>query len=104
MATTLRTTARLNEAEAELVQKLKTGGSDESIALHALTHTAVIDATNAEAVHAVIEAGVRAIEAKALEIGFARAAEYEKDHPEVQAWRSAMRGRHLRHAARESGA
>lgn len=96
MPTAMRTTARLNEAEATLVENLKKGGSDESLALHALTHTTVIDASTAEAVHALIEAGYQAIREKALEIGYRRAAEYEKSHPEVQAWRTAMHGRHLR--------
>lgn len=93
MSTVLRTTARLNEAEAELVQKLKTGGSAESLALHALTHTAVIDATTAEAVHALIEAGALAVREKADEIAYARAIEADRADPDRIAWRTAMRSR-----------
>lgn len=96
MATALRTTARLNEAEAALVQKLRTGGSDESLALHALTNTAVTDATNAEAVHALIEAGMKAIEEKTEEIGYARQAQFEATHPDCVAWRTTVRTHGLR--------
>lgn len=76
---------------------LRAHEEDKVTALHDLTGIRLKDnASEAETLHALLVAGRKALAEKELALGFERAAEYERDHPEVQAWRAAMRGRHLR--------
>ena len=88
----LKTSVRLAAAEAEDVQKIASQGSDEAAALALLTGVALGQKPSAAAtLHAVVAAGLKAIEEKAEEIGYTRQAQFEATHPDCVAWRDAMR-------------
>lgn len=84
---------------------LRAHEGDKADALHALTGIRLRNnAPESEALHALVVAGRKALAERELEIGYGRAAAYERSHPEVQTWRRAMRGRHLRPFLDSAGA
>lgn len=101
----VRKSVPLHAHDLQELQRVRLHGSDQAVALHELTGVELGErSSESEALHAIIEAGLKAIADKALEIAYARAAEFERNDPEVQAWRKAMRGRHLRPFMDESDA
>lgn len=89
-----RVTVGLDAAEAAILERIKEGDSIEATALGSLINiTLTTKASVSQSVHAILVAGIQAIEAEALEIGYRKQAEYEASHPDCQAWRRAMRGR-----------
>lgn len=94
MATVIKTTARLDEDEAALVARLKDPGTDEAEALKEIT--GLSDLTNAPAatvVHALVEAGITAVQEKAEEVGLSRLSAFLKQDPEHLAWVASRRKR-----------
>jgi hypothetical protein len=97
MPRTLRKKLPIHDTEADTLARLQTPGSPESMALEALTGITITPHTSeAKTLHAVFAAGLELVEQKALEEAYRREAEYARTHPDVQAWRRAMNGRHLR--------
>ena len=94
MTTVLRTTARLDEAEVAFAAKLRNPKSVESEALRELTgYEDMKHAPAATLIHALIEAGITAVKDKAVDVAYQRAAIADRDDPERQTWRRAMRNR-----------
>lgn len=92
MNTTARKSIPFDADDAETVRSLEQEGSPERVALHAVTGiTLGTKPSEAERLHAILIAGRKAIEAKALEIGYARAAEFDRTNPERQQWINAVR-------------
>lgn len=97
MTTTQRRVTRkwlpLTEADLEAIEQITHG---EDIARNALEHMGITlpeDANDTEAVRAIFAAGRAAIEEKTLELGYAKAAEFDRTDPERQAWLRCMRSR-----------
>ncbi len=83
MATVIKTTTRLDEAEADFADRLKNPDTDEAAALRA-DHEAKDDlsqAPSATVVHALIEAGITVVKEKRRRGGHARLADFLKTDP-----------------------
>lgn len=95
--TKVRKQVPLDPEDIADIDALRSHDEDKVTALETLTDIHLKDnPSEAQVLHALLVAGRKALADKALEIGFERAAAYERSHPEVQRWRKAMRGRHLR--------
>lgn len=99
MATVIKTTTRLDEAEADFAARLKNPDTDEAVALRQITGLEdLAHAPAATVVHALIEAGITAVQQKAEEVGMRRLADFLKTDPDHQAWIASRRKRAmLRH-------
>lgn len=96
----LKTSVRIKESEAAHVEKIASQGTDESAALAALTGVALGPAPSAAtALHAVVVAGLQAIEERAQEIGYQRLAEFTATDDESRRWRASRRTREARRLA-----
>lgn len=96
----LKTVAReyvpLNEEDLHALSCVKSPGTDEAAALQELTGVSLGSRpSKAAAIHALVEAGRKAVEEKALEIAYRREAEFTAAHKDCQQWTSAMSGRAL---------
>lgn len=104
MATVIKTTTRLGEAEADFADRLKDPDTDEAVALRQLTgKDDLTHAPAATVVHALIEAGITVVKERAEEVGLARLSEFLQTDPEHQAWVNSRRKRAmLRHGQEAS--
>lgn len=96
MTSPLRVTVSLSADEVAVVERMKHAGTAEAATLHDLTGITVpTGASAAQSVHALLVAGLTAIEKEAERIGYARQAEFERDHPDCVAWRAVQGARRL---------
>lgn len=94
MTTQVRKQVPLDADDLAVLERLGYDGSPEAVALHAVTGIRTMRGTSeAERLHALIVAGRKAVQEKALEMGSAKAAEFDRTDPERQQWISAMRHR-----------
>jgi len=98
MATTkVRKQVPLDPEDLADLDAVRSREGAEAAALHELTGISLrTTPSEAETLHALVVLGRRALADRVLQMGCERAAAYERTHPEVQTWRRAMRGRHLR--------
>jgi hypothetical protein len=95
--TAARKSVPLHASDLQELQRVRLHGSDQAVALHELTGVELGErSSESEALHAIIEAGLKAIADKALQIAYARAVEFDRTDPERQQWKKAMRTRRLR--------
>ncbi len=95
--TIARKSVPLDKDDLQVLEALAQPGSDEALALIDLTGAPLgSQSSEAQRLHALIAAGRKAMQDKALEIAFERQAAFEKDHPDCQEWRRVMQGRHMR--------
>lgn len=95
MTVRVRKQVPLDTDDLSVLEQLGRDGSAQAVALHAVTGIVTTRKTSeAERLHAILVAGRKAITEKALEIGYARAAEFDRTDPERQQWTHAMRRRH----------
>lgn len=100
MTDVLRTTFKFTENEAEFAALLRRAESDEAqavrdlVGLEDLKHAPVT-----VLLHALIDAGIQAIQEQADKVKYARLAEFLKDDPEHKAWHEARRTRRARRSA-----
>lgn len=88
----LKTSVRLLPAEAEDAQKVASPGTDERTALTLLTGAEFGEKPSAAAVlHAVIQAGLKAVEDEALAIALRRESAFMAEDPECQQWEQWLR-------------
>jgi len=102
---TPRTTFRFSDEEAAFAAQMRMRGSPEAEAACELV--GFDDFTHAPAatlLHTLVEVGIRAIQAKALEYRYQQLAEYQARDPEYQAWRASRRTRRSRRSHGEQGA
>ncbi len=96
MTATLRATVGLSADEAAALGHLTDATDPQAIALDSLTGiTLGLGASTAQQVHALVVAGLKAVEKKAEEIGYTRQAAFERDHPDCVAWRNLLSTRRL---------
>lgn len=95
MTTVLKTTIRLDEAEAEFVADLKRHTA-ESDAFAALTGKDAKHSPAGTIVNALFEAGMEAVRQRAEEIRHSRLAEHLASDPEHLAWRGSRSDRNAR--------
>lgn len=94
MTATMRATVGLSAAEIAEIEKLKNDGSPEAETLEALTGISLGPRSSAaQSVHALVAAGLTAIRERTEELGYARQAVIEAQHPDCVAWRR-MTSRH----------
>lgn len=90
----LKTSVRLKEAEAASVEKITSQGSDQAAALTQLTGVLLgTEPSAATALHAVVVAGLKAIDARAEEIGYQRLAAFLATDDETRRWLQSRRAR-----------
>lgn len=96
----VRKSVPLHHEDLKDLQRVRSHGSIEAIALHELTGVTLGEKpSEAEALHAIVEAGRQAIALKAEEIGYQRLAEFLKTDDESQRWRASRRTRAARRHA-----
>lgn len=101
----LKTSVRIKPSEAEHVEKIAAQGTDQAQALSALTGIVLGTAPSAATtLHAVVAAGLKAIEDRAQEIGYRRLAEFTDTDEESRRWRESRRARAARRLAVQEGA
>lgn len=94
MSDILKTTTRLTGDKADFAYRLKDPDSNEAEAARQLTGRTGLDgAANTTLVNALIDAGIDAIRARAVEVGYERLAEFHRTDPEHRAWRASRRHR-----------
>lgn len=97
MTTVKRATVGLDKDDVADIEKIKEPGSLHNIAITSLTGATVgPPSSQSQLVHALVQAGRRAVEQQAEEIGYRRLAEFKKNDPESQAWRASRRARFAR--------
>jgi hypothetical protein len=100
MSKTLRKQVPFHHDDEEALEHLRTENSPQAVALAVLTGIDIKpDSSDAETLHALIVAGRKVTEQAALEEAYRREAHYARNHPDVLAWRAAMRGRRFRSAS-----
>lgn len=100
MTATLRATVGLSADEAAALGHLTDATDPQAIALDSLTGiTLGLGASTAQQVHALVVAGIQAVEKEAEEIGYRSLAEFLKTDDESKAWRESRRARALRRFA-----
>jgi hypothetical protein len=94
MTDTLRTTLRLNEIEAACAAKLRDPSTPEAAAIRDLTGKDDLSGAPVVTIaHALIEAGIKAVNDRAEEVGYNRLREFLKTDDEHKAWRASRRRR-----------
>ena len=97
MTPVMRTTVGLDAEEAEIIKRVQDDNSLEAKALGVLTGITVENESPlSQYVHALLAAGIRAVERQVEESGYHRLAEFRKTDPEHAAWRASRRARHAR--------
>ncbi len=87
----------LTEDDLKDLRRIRMDGSDEAVALHALTGDVFTEHTSeASALHALVEAGRQALAAKKEEIGHAKLAQFIATDEESKRWRESRRARSAR--------
>jgi hypothetical protein len=100
MTATLRATVGLSADEAAALTRIQDSATPQAIALDSLTGiTLGGKASTAQQVHALIVAGLQAVEKEAERIGYRDLAEFLKTDDESRAWRESRRSRALKRFA-----
>jgi hypothetical protein len=96
MPKTLRKKVPIHDAEADMISRLRTPGSQEAARIAEFTGINVDPSTSeAQALYALVVAGCRVADRESEEDGYRRLAEFRKTDPEHQAWRESRRRRRL---------
>lgn len=96
----MRATVGLTADEVAEIAKIKDSGTPEATALDSLTGiTLGSKASAAQTVHALVAAGIQAIQDKAEEIGYQRLAVFLETDEESKAWQASRRARASRRLA-----
>lgn len=103
MTAITRVTVGLSADEAAVLDKLKKDDAPEAATLSSLTGiTLGPSASDAKTIHALVVAGLQAVQELAEEIGYQRLAEFVRTDEESQAWRASRRTRSARRMASSS--
>jgi hypothetical protein len=94
MTAAKRATVRLTEGETEDLEKLKDPEHPYSMVIGVLTGASVGPTTSdAQAVHALVTAGLKAVRRKAEELQYDKLAAFLRSDPEHLAWVESRRAR-----------
>jgi hypothetical protein len=94
MSAEIRTTFRYDQAEAAFAARVMDPASAEAEAVRRLTgHTDLAGAPVTVLTHALIRAGMRAIEAETMQVGHERLAAFLRTDHEHRAWADSRRKR-----------
>lgn len=83
----------LTARDVDIIERVKRGEETERDVFEHMGITLPEDAGDADAVRAIWAAGCMAFEEKTLELGYIKAAEFDRTDPERQTWLRHMRNR-----------